>query len=160
VATDFSATDWVSYDVGGTTLGDAAAAIAHLPEAGQTEWSPHYEFQTDERGHVSEVALTVATRVTLPAWSGYQSASGAEQHEWDRFAAALQAHEQGHLDLVASHLNGLDQHMLGVSHDHAQSIYHQALQQLQAACDAYDHQTNHGQSAGTVIDLSVQIPSA
>jgi predicted secreted Zn-dependent protease len=155
VSIDFSATEWVSYDVAGTTLADAAAAIAHLPEAGQTEWWPHYDFQTDEHGHVTDVTLAVATRVTLPNWSGHQSASAAEQREWDRFAAALQAHEQGHLELVVSHLNGLDQQMLGVPHDHAQGIYHHAQQQLQAASDAYDQQTNHGQSTGTVIDLSV-----
>jgi len=155
VSIDFSATEWVSFDVAGATLADAASAIAHLPEAGQTEWWPRYDFQTDEHGHVSDVTLTVATRVTLPSWSGHQSASGGEQREWDRFAAALQAHEQGHLELVVSHLNELDQHMLGVSHDHAQNIFHQALQQLHAASEAYDQQTNHGQNTGTVIDLSV-----
>jgi predicted secreted Zn-dependent protease len=155
VSTDFGSTDWASYDVGGATLADAASAIAHLPEAGQTEWWPQYGYQTDEHGHLSEVTLTIPTRVTLPRWTDYHGSSAAEQREWDRFAAALLAHEQGHLDLVVSHLNGLDQHMLGVSHDHAQGVFHQAQQNLQAASDAYDHQTNHGQNTGTVIDLSV-----
>jgi len=159
VSSDFTATEWVSSDVAAATLADAAAAIAHLPEAGATQYCSQYQVQTTE-GHVTEVTLTVATRVTLPDWSGRQSASAPEQREWDRFAAALLAHEQGHLDLIVSYLNGLDQQMIGVSQDHAAAIYHQARQQLDAASDAYDQQTNHGLSTGTVIDLSaIQIPA-
>jgi predicted secreted Zn-dependent protease len=155
MSTDFGATEWPTYDVSGATLADAAAAIAHLPEAGQTEWWPTYNYQTDEHGHVSDVTLTIATRVTLPTWSGYQSASGAEQQEWDRFAAALLAHEQGHLDIVVSHFNGLDQHMIGVAHDHARAVFQQAQHNAQAASNAYDAQTSHGQHTGTIIDISV-----
>jgi predicted secreted Zn-dependent protease len=155
VSTDFSATEWVTFDVGGETLADAAAAIDHMPEAGLTEWWPHYDSQLDEHGHVTDVTLTIATRVTLPVWTGSQAASGAEQREWERFSAALLAHEQGHLDIVVSHFDGLDQHMIGQPHAHADGIYQHAWHTAQEASNAYDHQTGHGRHTGTVIDMSV-----
>jgi predicted secreted Zn-dependent protease len=154
MATDFSSTDWSYYDVGGSTLRDAASAIAHLPEAGTAEWFPNFSYETDQHGNVTSVTVTVGTRVTLPNWSGYSGACQAEKDEWDRFCAALVAHENGHLELVTTHLTGIDQKMTGGSTHHAQSAFDHALHDLHAASKAYDGQTDHGRNTGTIIDTS------
>ena len=155
MATEFSATDWQYYDVSATTLRDAASAIAHLPEAGSTEWFPAFSYESDEHGNVSSATVTVATRVTLPNWSGVSSAGQAEQDEWNRFLAALVAHENGHLELVTAHFTDVDQHMIGGAPHHAQSVFDHALHSLHAASQAYDSQTDHGRHAGTIIDVDV-----
>jgi Bacterial protein of unknown function (DUF922) len=46
--------------------------------------------------------LTLAE--AMPEWSGYCLAGQQGKEEWDRFFAALQAHEQGHIELVAQEL--------------------------------------------------------
>jgi predicted secreted Zn-dependent protease len=151
----FGDVERVSYDVSALTLQEVAAAIAHLPEAGSAEWFPHYDFNSDERDVVTEATVTVGWRITLPNWDGYRSARQPEQDEWDRFLAALGAHEQGHLDLATQHLSDVDEHMVGLSAQQAVGAFDQALQQLQAASNTYDQSTDHGRNSGTIIDLDV-----
>jgi predicted secreted Zn-dependent protease len=155
MTTQFGDVERASYNVSGATLRDVAGAIAHLPEAGSTEWFPHYDYNSDERGAVTEVSVRVGWRVTLPNWDGYHGACQPERDEWDRFLTALDAHEQGHIDVAIGHLSGLDEHMLGGSAHQAGVIFEQALQQLQAASNAYDQSTDHGRNTGTIIDVGV-----
>jgi predicted secreted Zn-dependent protease len=56
------------------------------------------------RDHWPAARDRVKTRITMPHWPGYDSAPDADQREWDRFLAALKAHEQGHVDLVLQRL--------------------------------------------------------
>jgi len=149
------AIEWSTYSVSGQTLADVAAALAHLPEAGHTTWPATFDYAADGNGVITSATVTVRRCITLPQWDGHSSATAAAQTEWDRFAAALQAHETGHSDLVEQYLQYLDQHLVGQPATQAQSIFDNALSALQAASDAYDQQTNHGQSTGTVIDTSV-----
>ncbi|HSS08854.1 MAG TPA: DUF922 domain-containing protein [Acidimicrobiales bacterium] len=155
LTTQFGHVERVTYNVSGATLRDVAGAIAHLPEAGSTEWFPHYDYNSDERGAVTEVNVRVGWRVTLPSWVGYDGACQLERDEWDRFFAALDAHEQGHIDVATGHLSVLDELMLGGSAHQAGVVFEQALQQLQAASDAYDQSTDHGRNTGTIIDVGV-----
>ena len=155
MSVEFPSTDWHYYAVRGSRLRDVAAAIEHEAEAGKAEWFPRIDYQTDEHGRLSDVSISVPTRVTLPDWSEYGSASPAEQHEWDRFRYALTTHENGHVDLVQSHLSGIDMRMLGETKDHGLALYQQALDALNAASVAFDTQTDHGRNTGTVIDVSI-----
>ena len=154
MSVEFPSTDWCYYAVRGATLQDVAAAIEHEAEAGKAEWFPRIDYQTDEHGRLSDVSISVPTRVTLPDWSEYGSASAAEQHEWDRFRYALTTHENGHVDLVQTHLAGIDTRMVGEAKDHGLALYQQALDALNSASGAYDSQTDHGRNNGTVIDVS------
>jgi predicted secreted Zn-dependent protease len=155
VSTSIGAIEWSTYSVPGQTLADVVAAIQHLPEAGQTTWPATFDYTADTNGTITSATVTVRRCISLPQWDGYHSASAAAQAEWDRFAAALQTHETGHSDLVEQYLQHTDQLLVGQLATQAQSIFDNALHALQAASDAYDQQTNHGQSAGTVIDTSV-----
>jgi predicted secreted Zn-dependent protease len=154
MSVEFPSTDWHYYAVSGARLRDVAAAIEHEAEAGNAEWFPSIDYQTDEHGLLSDVTISVPTRVTLPDWSDYSSATPAELHEWDRFRYALTTHENGHVDLVQTHLSGIDMRMLGEAKDQGLALYQQALDALNAASVAFDTQTDHGRNTGTVIDVS------
>lgn len=143
------------YDVPGHTLTEAATVISSMAEAGKAEWWPQYSYES-ESGFVSSATVTVAQRKTMPRWHGYTDASSAVQAEWDRFWQALDAHEQGHFDLVSSYLANLDQVLVGQPVHDVQRVFNDALATLNAASTAYDAQTSHGVTQGTTIDLNVE----
>lgn len=97
-----------------------------MAEAAETEWFPHL--------------LSSATR--HPSFSG-------------RFCAALEAHEEGHVELVVQQLSGLDERLVGQSVGAAQRVWKQALAAVEAASETYDRETDHGRKRGTIIDVSV-----
>ncbi|MGB8645246.1 MAG: DUF922 domain-containing protein [Anaerolineae bacterium] len=157
MSVEFLDTEQVSYDVQADTLMAAAETFSQMDEAAKTEWFPRYDYQTTGN-ELSNATITVGTRITMPHWSGYSSASQAEKDEWDRFFAALQAHEQGHLDLVMQHLDHVDEPLVGKSVDGAAQVWQSALAALLSASRAYDGQTDHGRNQGTIIDVSVGAP--
>ena len=144
--------------VNGSTLADAATSIAQEDESATTEWFPRYSVETTD-DIVSSATVTIETRITMPRWPGYTTASHAERREWDRFWLALEAHELGHVDLVKSQLCMVDGQLIGESIDSAQQIWSDAIDALKAASDAYDVDTDHGRTQGTVIDVSGAAPT-
>jgi Bacterial protein of unknown function (DUF922) len=151
---EFADTERINVDGHGSTLSAVAAAISQQDEAGKAEWFPTYALRD------GGVNVTVKTRITMPQWSEYDSACQAEKDEWDRFISALEAHEQGHVDLVKEHLSKIDEQMAGQSPDAAKRLWLNALSDLQSASDSYDAETDHGRNQGTIIDLSVVPPSS
>jgi hypothetical protein len=79
----------------------------------------------------------------------------ASKGERDRFFAALQAHEQGHIELVAQELAHVDEELVGKSVEGAARAWQSALDALLLASHAYDDQTDHGRNQGAIIDVSV-----
>ena len=154
MAAQFRNTEWMTYDVHAETLEGAASAIAQMAEAATAEWFPRYDYKT-AGGRISKITVTVALRVTMPRWVEYVIATRPEQAEWDRFCRALRAHEQGHLDLVAEHLQRIDERMLGRAPDAAKRAWDAALAALADASAEYDRTTDHGRTDGTVIDVGV-----
>jgi Bacterial protein of unknown function (DUF922) len=146
VSVTFSDTERAYTDVHGKTLTDVAAVIAQQGEAAKAEWFPPLAYDRS-------ATVTVRTKITMPRWPEYTSAPQAEKDEWDRFFAALQAHEEGHIDLVRQQLSGIDDQLAGLSSDQANSAWTAALQQLQDASDSYDTDTDHGRNQGTIINL-------
>jgi predicted secreted Zn-dependent protease len=142
-------------NVHGSTLAAVASVISQEDEAGKAEWWPSYSLTGDDP---PSATVTVKTRITMPRWSEYDSACQAEKDEWDRFIAALEAHEQGHIDLVKQHLSGIDDQMAGQSADAAKQVWLSALGDLQAASDSYDVDSDHGRNQGTIINLSASTP--
>jgi predicted secreted Zn-dependent protease len=156
MSVEFSDTERGFYDVDADSLAAAAEAISQMAEAAETEWFPRYEYQT--MGHaLSSAAVSVRTRITLPRWTGYRSAAKAEQDEWRRFCAALEAHEEGHIELVVRHFSDLDERLVGQSVAAAQRVWERALAALESASQAYDRETDHGRKRGTIIDVSAGV---
>jgi predicted secreted Zn-dependent protease len=156
VPVQFIDTDWTTRSVGGSTLAAVAQTISQMEEAAKTEWFPAYTANAPD-DVLTGVAVTVRTKVTMPQWSGYANASQAERDEWDRFCAALRAHEQGHLDLVTSQLSGIDERLVGHSTSDASAAWANALGELNSATIDYDSSTDHGRSQGTIIDTSLAL---
>jgi len=156
MSVEFGETEWIAKSVSGNTLTAVAKTISHMPagEAAAAEWLPRYDYQTV--GEVlTDVLVTVETRITMPRWSSYETAPEAEQSEWDRFCSALRAHEQGHIDLVVEHLHDIDERLVGKSASAAQQVWAKALDSLESANSAYDQETDHGRNEGAVIDVTV-----
>jgi len=151
MSVEFSDIEWTTYDVSADSLAAAADAMSGLSEAATTEWFPRYEYEAD--GALTSASVTVATKVTMPRWVGWASASAGERTEWDRFCKALRAHEDGHVKLITKHLADVDARLVGKSPIAAQKAWADALSALDAASRAYDQQTDHGRRFGTIIDL-------
>jgi len=143
------------YDVPGHTLSEVATVVASMAEAGKAEWWPQFSFESHD-GVVSSVVVSVPQRKTMPRWHGYHDASQPMRDEWDRFWRALDDHEQGHFDLVTSHLANVDQLVVGQPVGDAQRVFNDVVAGLDAASSAYDAQTSHGLTQGTTIDLDVE----
>jgi predicted secreted Zn-dependent protease len=143
------------YDVPGHTLTEAATVISSMAEAGKAEWWPQYSYESQNEV-VSSVTVTVAQRKTMPRWHGYSNASQPVRDEWDRFWRALDAHEQGHFDLVTSYLANVDHVLVGQSVSDVQRVFNDAVAALNSASTGYDAQTSHGVTQGTTIDLNVE----
>ena len=152
MATTIGDPEQVCYDVQGQSLADAAADIAARDEAGKTQYWPHMSYTTTA-GLVDNADITVTLRITLPRWPGYSAAPAPDQAAWDSFMGALQRHEQGHVDLVHAQYDGMDATLVGQTATAADQAWQEAATALQAATTAYDTQTNHGLSQGTIITL-------
>ena len=107
----FTGPQRATFDVHGSALPDVASALTSMPEAGTTEWHPTYALAADG---TSAATVNVPMKITMPRWVEYGAASAADKAEWDRFYAALETHEQGHVAIVRQQLAGVDQQLAGL----------------------------------------------
>ena len=152
--TEFSAPARSSYPVDGATLREVADALAHLPEAGRVTWSPSFALQQDASGTVTKAGVSCGFEVHMPVWTGYRAASEPAREEWDRWWTALDAHEQGHIDISGRSVRrhrGRHGRLRGCGR---RSRVPRAEARAQADSDAYDAATGHGVSAGTEMDTN------
>ena len=147
--------NWNYYDVAGPTLADVASAIAHLPEAGTCAWQPTYTYTTDSDGKVDSFPVTCPYAITMPNWTDKSSASPEAQAEWDRWYAALEKHERGHIDATSWMFDNMDESMIGLTPTEAEGQFGKFVYDAQQASDRYDAETNHGLNEGTVMDTSI-----
>jgi len=144
-----------SYTIDAQTLHEVADVIDGHEEAGETTWEPNLNYKTSSDGVVTQATVTVDLTITMPEWPAARKRKKRVRDEWERFYRALEAHEQGHVDLVRKHLEGVAASLVGLSEEKAQEKFAEALQELQEASDQYDAATDHGRKNGTIIDLSV-----
>jgi hypothetical protein len=136
------------------SLQQAADSLAARNEAGSVATGfSSINFTTKGESVVAAV-LEVTSTVTLPVWSDRGSAPPEEQKEWDRFAAAIAAHEAQHLALDKREFANAHAKCLGKTETKAD----EALDAVQTKADTvnqeYDTQTDHGKNAGTKINPS------
>jgi len=147
--------NWNHYDVSGQTLADVAAAISHLPEAGTCAWHASYTYTTDADGKIDSFPVTCPYTITMPNWTDKNSASQEAQAEWDRWYAALEKHERGHIEATAWIFDNMDDTMIGLTPTEAEGQFGKFVYDAQQASDRYDTDTNHGLNEGTVMDTSI-----
>jgi predicted secreted Zn-dependent protease len=142
------------YEVSGTTLAEVHAQLD------PTEWGRctyHYDYDYDTtNGRTTRVNVTLRLTIRLPHWQeGRADASDAARAEWDRMMGALRTHENGHADIAREWAPTVRERLLGVQEGNVASRYNQVRGQVQARQDEYDDQTQHGQTQGVSLDLSV-----
>jgi hypothetical protein len=144
-----------SYAVEGSSLADVAAFIGGRDEAGHVDWGPTLDLhQTD--GVIDTVTINVSIDLEMPAWSPPSSMLPKARAEWTRWHAALQAHEQGHIDLVHQAFDGLASRILGKQVATGRRLFATAKSTLATASRAYDGRTGHGIKQGTILDVAIE----
>jgi len=153
MSVELGKTQWLTELVPGTTLKAVAETISQMAEAATTEWFPRYDYEATGEV-VSSAAVAIEIRIKMPEWTGYSTATDAERIEWDRFLAALQRHEQGHVELVVEHLSDVDELLIGKSIESAKQSWKSALVTLKTASRTYDQETDHGRKQGAIINVA------
>jgi Bacterial protein of unknown function (DUF922) len=144
-----------TYDITATTLADAAAAISSRSEAGHVGWVLDWKY-TAGKGVIDTVSVTADITLEMPAWTPPSTMLPRARAEWNRWYAALLAHEQGHIDLVHTMFDGLAAKLLGKTPAKGSAMFEAARAKLATDSAAYDKTTDHGKKTGTVMDVSIE----
>ena len=149
-----------SYTVSGT-LRQAAEAVAARPEAGATITQPFLNMAPDGRWP-THVQVTVTQVVVLPEWDGKASATQNQRNEWDRFKAAITAHENGHVATdVKAFANAHVKIKAKKSRPEGETEFDTIATQSDTDNGSFDAKTDHGRPATNInpnIDEVTKVP--
>lgn len=143
------------YSLTAVSLSGAAAQLSMRPEAGHVDWALDMKYAAP-KGPIETVAITAAITLEMPSWTPPTTMLPKARAEWNRWYAALLAHEQGHIDLVHANFDELAQRMLGKSAAAGKKLFNAASAKLTADSKAYDKSTDHGKNNGTVMEVSIE----
>lgn len=152
------------YDVTGTTYESVLAGLkagsagSHFARA---DWRVSYEIRwsTGAGGcKVSEVRTKLQLSVRAPRWTAPPGAAPELSSRWGRFMAALNAHEDGHLEHgrraereARSVLAGLSAADCGALDAMARERFQRIIDDYSARDREYDRSTDHGRTQGAVF---------
>ena len=126
--------------------GEAGSVTSHIEDI-------YYEPETEDP--VKLAHITVNETRQLPQWTDKSKAPLPEQAEWDRFFAAITAHEAEHLAIDKRFLTNLHKKCVKRTHADADAAIDKAEADAQVANDEFDAKTDRGRAAGTVINTNV-----
>ena len=104
-----------------------------------------------ETGRTRIVAVTVIETLRMPVWADREERPPAEQAEWDRFYAALLAHEREHIAIDRRHLDNLHRRCLRKTVAEMDDEIDRATAAADTENRDFDTTTDHGRNAGTRI---------
>ena len=149
-----------SYTVSGT-LREAANAVAARREAGATITTPDVNMPLDD-SWPTHVQVTVTQVVLLPEWDGKAAATQNQRNEWDRFKAAITAHENGHVAKdVKAFANAHVKVKAKKTRAEGEAEYDAIIAQANTDNHTYDADTDHGRPATNInpnIDEVTKVP--
>jgi len=150
-------TTTTQYDVSGATLADVVGAISGRDEAGHCDWAwPSMDFEAaSDDGFPRVLRISMTVSIEMPRWVERDTASPAEQREWDRFYRALLAHEKGHERRALTSARRLYARLLRTRARDLETAFENGKARIQAESDAYDAVTHHGlrPPPGTMITV-------
>ncbi len=153
---DIAPTQMNYYDVSGTTLEEAAGNLG-LPggEDGLTEFDLGYEYDGVSRGLPQNFILHLSLAITMPRWLERDAATTPEQAEWDRFYAALLAHEREHASRTRAEARRVHARLARTRAADLEERFQAGKRVIQRENDAFDDATHHGQvpAPGTIITI-------
>jgi hypothetical protein len=142
--------------VSGKTLADVAAHLNALPEWGKGGGKIWADSIPAGSSPTVDASLHAAFFKQLPDWSDYSGASPAARANWDSMLAALDAHEQGHVDIAIKVADELLQDLPGKSIDDLDRMVNATTPTMKTRHDAFDTKTDHGKNTGVVLDISIK----
>lgn len=171
IAADASAQDSLQlrtnyYTVMGATVPEIRRSLdqgrpqsATGPHDGVTTWNITWQSSIRQRGGVSRLsAFTTRTTITitLPRWQAPTNAAPDVAKAWQDYWAALQTHEQGHVQLVRATVTELHQRVRAVPPGSDGEALRQQIEELAqgilatgtARHENYDRLTEHGKTQG------------
>lgn len=99
----------------------------------------------------THVQVTVTQVVLLPEWDGKAAATQNQRNEWDRFKAAIAAHENGHVAKdVKAFANAHVKVKAKKTRAEGEAEYDAIITQANTANDTYDADTDHGRPATNI----------
>jgi hypothetical protein len=148
-----------TYSVSGD-LDAVAATINARTEAGSVSTAiASQDFDIRDQGGAGEkvvaARIQVSQVVELPVWTDKSQAPAKMQAEWNRFSAALAAHEAGHVQKDVGGFAGAHTKAIGKNNADADA----AIAGVEAATTKvnadYDTATDHGRNAGTKLQTNL-----
>jgi len=135
------------------TLRQVANQLAARTEAGSvtSQVADVYYEAADEDSPTRLVAITVVETRLMPSWTNRADRPEAEQREWDRFYAALLAHEQRHIDIDREVFANIHRACLRRSITRMNEIIDERIEEANRRNREFDTTTDHGRNAGTRI---------
>jgi hypothetical protein len=144
-----------SYPLTASNLNAVAPLISGPDEAGKTTWGPHMDYRSTG-AKMTSVKITAWINVEMPAWTPPPSMGPKAKAEWDRWYAALLAHEMGHVKLVHDKMDGLASQIVGMTERAGKALFENRKAELHAASRAFDGRTGGGTKTGTIIDPTIE----
>lgn len=159
-----------SWSVKGSTIADVGQELS-------THQSTHGEAGHVERGStnisygppsaqnkVQQVTVEVPLTREMPVWPNAAEVGKkcpCWLKEWNRFLAALTAHEQKHVDIYKKHLTDVHKKMLGKSETDADAAIDKALEAAEKEQSEFDTSTDHGKkpAPGTAFNAGIACDS-
>jgi predicted secreted Zn-dependent protease len=158
------------YDIAGTTFAELnAAGMRSGPVSkntgarvwGRCTWQVTWTFSRGGMGQcaLGKFSVTVGATIDLPRWINRDAASESVRGSWDRFAAALRVHEDGHKDIGVRAANDLANRLRALppartcdelDRDIA-ALGDRILAEHRALDQAYDRSTGNGATQGAVM---------
>ncbi len=148
-----------TYSVSGD-LDAVAATINARTEAGSVSTAiASQDFDIRDQGGPGEkvvaARIQVSQAVELPVWTDRSQAPAKMQAEWDRFSAALAAHEAGHVQKDVGGFAGAHTKAIGKNNADANAAI-AAVETATTKVNAdYDTATDHGRNAGTRLQTNL-----
>lgn len=135
------------------TLRQAAHQLMARTEAGSvtSQVADVGYVASGETGRTRIVAVTVIETLRMPVWADREERPPAEQTEWDRFYAALLAHEREHIAIDRRHLDNLHRRCLRKTVAEMDDEIDRATAAADTENRDFDTTTDHGRNAGTRI---------
>ena len=150
------------YDVRGADINSVTASMMSGREfAGRTYWNLSYEYNARSQpgGCKADSVMTkLELRMSLPRWTPPAGVSGDMVDRWQRFIAALQLHEEGHLENAKNLERSARGALLAVSAPDCGALnaalrarFDQVLERGRAEDRDYDQRTGHGKTQGATL---------
>ena len=152
---------WNRYPVTGRDYASLVRSLsANGPKGfhGLANWDISYQYTTVPSGSMcrfDSVRLSVKGEILMPEWTDEDAASPTLRQRWQEYYAALQQHEEGHVQLgnelavlVQEKFLGYGDMACGQAKAIAQSEFDRLYNNTKNRDKEYDQRTQHGATQG------------